>query len=83
MASTIQPYVEYANFSELIRQTCQAYQKRPWVPAWLWGLVSQPHVCPEMLSKDLEAAGKKAVEDLFREQAVLSHGMFDPFGFYR
>jgi hypothetical protein len=70
---TIDEYTDYLGMSEFVRQNSTYYQPRSWVPRWLWRLVANEVITPLQISAELQAAGKQALDDLAREQFVLSH----------
>lgn len=60
-------YVNYCNFSEYARKYEQVFQKRTWVPKWLWSLIAQPYMTAEQISEELKTANQILINQLLKE----------------
>ena len=70
-------YKDYVGMSEFVRQNTTFYQRKSWVPRWLWNTLAEEVVTPLQISQEIQRAGEQGLRDLVNEEYVLSHGECD------
>jgi hypothetical protein len=70
--TSLDEWRDYANFSEFVIPTALdgipgAFQKRRWVPGWLWRMVAERYIDPIQFSIALKQASDKALKSLLTD----------------